>query len=285
MLVFHAHCQMGNQMFIYAAARGIGAYRKLPYCLSEMEALSCFELYPAEQLMHKRRYRQFRLMNRIPGFKFRFLHLQDNREDYSEFMRNEKHRRVWYYGYFQGLRYFSNIEADIREAFRIREPYRQSYALVKQRLDPNKKFFTVHIRLRDYRTFGPDFLDGPDLTLPFAYYKKVIAERFDPATHQLIFLSDEIATVKEAFSEFAGKAFFSDAGPIEDFQLLMDAKVLVISHSSFAWWAAWLNPGKDKQILVPRYFLGFKVKKEFPVNMIPPGWETIEVDNGNFTHR
>jgi|SRR5690606_1802039 len=44
---------------------------------------------------------------------------------------------------------------------------------------------------------------------------------------------------------------------------LQNAKALIISNSSFAWWAANLNP-KKPLVLVPNFWLGFKIKKEFP---------------------
>ena len=44
MLVFHSHCQMGNQMFIYACARSLSLKRKVPYCLSELDHLKYFDL-------------------------------------------------------------------------------------------------------------------------------------------------------------------------------------------------------------------------------------------------
>ncbi|MEY4111421.1 MAG: hypothetical protein RLZZ46_1777, partial [Bacteroidota bacterium] len=44
-----------------------------------------------------------------------------------------------------------------------------------------------------------------------------------------------------------------------------------------AWWASFLSTERTQKVIVPEYFLGFRVKKEFPVNIIHPDWEKREV--------
>jgi hypothetical protein len=41
---------------------------------------------------------------------------------------------------------------------------------------------------------------------------------------------------------------------------------------------SWLNKIPNKKVIVPKYFLGFKVKMEFPINIIPQGFEQLEVN-------
>jgi hypothetical protein len=268
---------MGNQMFIYACARSLARHRNLSYCLSDLQALQpWFELHP-EDHKNKLKYNIFRLQNTFPWSRYKFEHMQDNRIDYSAKMLREKSPRIWYYGYFQGRKYLFENESDIKTAFRLKEKPRSDFEAARKKLGLDHDFIAVHIRLRDYRTFGPDFLDGPDLTLPFGYYREALREQISAHPGlKVIFLSDEMATVKKEFSDFP-QALFSDQSPIIDFQILNAASVSIISHSSFAWWAAFLNENVKKKVIVPRYFLGFKVRKEFPVNMILPEWEARDV--------
>ena len=42
----------------------------------------------------------------------------------------------------------------------------------------------------------------------------------------------------------------------KDFVLLNSAKYLVISNSSFAWWAAWLNNNTEKKVIIPSAWFG-----------------------------
>ena len=278
MLAFHAHCQMGNQMFIYACARSLAKKRKLAYCLSELTYLKYFELAGTDKF-NRLKFLAFKVQNKIPGFNYRFEHLQDNRLDYSVQMADEKSTRLWYYGYFQGERYLFNNREDIKKCFQIKQEYQLPFNDFYTQTFQQKRIIVVQIRLKDYKTFGPEFLDGPDLTLPFSYYRsnieKLIAEQPDQH-YQLVFMSDDMAEVRKEFGNYK-QAYFSEQSVIIDFQLLQHAHAAVISPSSYAWWACWLSKVKDPQIIVPAYFLGFRVKQEFPVHMIPGHFIQSEV--------
>ena len=272
MLVFHSHCQMGNLMFIYACARSLARKRKLSYCLSSLKGLEAFQLSEDDK-NNDLKFLWFRISNKIPGLKYTFYHLQDNREDYHSTMLKETKKQVWYYGYFQGENYLFDNHEDLKKCFSLKPEFKIPFEEKLKQLALTKETLVVHIRLRDYKTFGPDYLNGPDMTLPFDYYRALLKENYRPEKHSLIFLSDDIQSVKSEFSKEYSEAWFSDQSPLVDFQILMQAKTAIISHSSFAWWASYLNTQKDKRIIAPKYFLGFKVKKEYPVNMIPRGWE------------
>jgi spore coat polysaccharide biosynthesis predicted glycosyltransferase SpsG len=92
-------------------------------------------------------------------------------------------------------------------------------------------------------------------------------------------MSDDIEEVKKEFAAYKD-AYFSNQNVINDFQLLQHANAAIISPSSYAWWACWLNKVPNAKIIVPKYFLGFKVNKEFPVNMIPKHFVQSEVYQG-----
>ena len=278
MLVFHSHCQMGNQMFIYAAARGLSSARGITYCLSEIDKLQYFKLAPGERWLNPLKYFFFKLQNKLPGGKYLFHHLQDSRLDYSTEMQEEKHSRVWYYGYFQGEKYWYGNSKDFHDFFSIKSRYKKEFENARTQLLPQMTSYgTVHIRLRDYRTFGPDYLNGPDLTLPFAYYHKLLKENAG-SVDKWVIMSDEPETVKNEFAYLGNKAVFSNFSPIVDFQLISHAEVCINSHSTFSWWASQLNKNPNKKIFVPEYFLGFKVQKEFPAHIIPASFIRVPVE-------
>ena len=278
MLVFHSHCQMGNQMFIYACARSLARKKNVGYCLSDLSHLKYFELSESDK-KNNRKYFWFKLSNKIPGLKYKFEHMQDNRINYVPQMIDNTGKRVWYYGYFQGEEYFFQNANDLANCFKIKSEYISQFEKFKSSTFNTKRIIAVHIRLKDYKTFGPDFLNGPDLTLPIQYYKenldKQLAAQKDN-NYQIVILSDDIEEVKKEFRAY--NAYFSEQNMITDFQILQHAYVAIISPSSYAWWACWLNKIPNKKIIVPKYFLGFKVKMEFPVNIIPTGFEQSEVN-------
>lgn len=272
MLIFHTHCQLGNQMFIYASAHSLSKLKKQKYCLSNISELKYFTLCKNEKTNNFIKFIWFRISSKI--LKYNFHHLQDNRIDHSLELRNETNKRNWYYGYFQGEKYFFNNEFEIRKRFEIKNKYRVKFDNLKKEIIGEDKYAIVHIRLKDFKTFGPDFLRGPDLSLPFSYYHKLIKEI--PNNYKIIFLSDEIEKVKNEFN-YVKNAYYSENTVIDDLQFIINADLCILSCSTFGWWGAWLNEKKTKTIFIPKYFLGFKVKKEFPVKMIPKDWTQIEV--------
>ena len=274
MLAFHSHCQLGNQMFIYACAHSLAKKINQSYCLSDLSDLNYFELSHEDYKRNSLKWFGFRIKNLFK--KFNFQHLQDNRVDYSSILLNEKHKDVWYYGYFQGEQYFYNNSTDIKARFKVKPQFIEEFKTIRESNLGEIPYTMVHIRLKDYKTFGPDYLDGPDLSLPFSYYHDLIQSEGIKGT-KIVFLSDDIDTVKSEFS-YVEDAYFSENSMIIDLQFIMNAKTCVLSCSTFSWWGAWLNQTPNKLVYVPEYFLGFKVKKEYPVNMIPESWSKISIN-------
>ncbi len=272
MLIFHSHCQLGNQMFIYAAARGIGV-KNNKYCLSDISELKkYFRLTAQDKYLNFAKYLYFRIKNKI--LPFRYFHLQDNFINYSDILLMNISKDSWFYGYFQSETYFRENEKEIKSAFQLKKKLLNRFSDIKTQFE-NKPFLVVHVRLRDYKTFGPEYLNGPDMTLPYSYYRSVL-NQFNLSEYNLVFTSDDINEVEQEFKDYKS-AFFSRYDKIIDFQFIKNAQVNIISHSTFAWWAAWLNEEEDKKIYVPKYFLGFKIKREYPLNIIPKEWNMIDV--------
>ena len=273
MLVFHSHCQLGNQMFIYSCAHSLAKEQGQSYCLSRLGDLTYFVLSKEDYLWNSYKWLIFRFKNLLK--KYDFQHLQDNRVDYSSLLKENKDTNSWYYGYFQGEKYFFDNEQNIKSRFEIKKKYQDQFDLVRKKKCGDKQISVVHIRLKDYKIFGPDYLGGPDLTLPFSYYHDLIKSKISE-DNMVVFLSDDIKKVKNEFS-YLKNTYFSENSAIVDLQFIINASTCILSCSTFSWWGAWLNKKDEKIIYVPNYFLGFKVKKEYPVNIIPENWTKIEI--------
>ena len=81
MIVFRAHCQLGNQMFIYSCAHSLAKFKKRWYCLSNIKDLKYFELNKYDRVFNSLKYFLFRVESKI--FQYKFYHFQDNRKCYS----------------------------------------------------------------------------------------------------------------------------------------------------------------------------------------------------------
>lgn len=274
MLVFHSHCQMGNQMFIYACARSIAKTKSSSYCISGIRDLKYFKLTYNDFLFNKLRYTIFKISNFFK--KFTFCHFQNNFDDHSQKMIITKANNIWYYGYFQSEKYFFNNTNEIRSLFKIKNKYIKIYdQIIKELNISNLNRIVVHVRLTDYASSGSDEIGGKDLRISLSYYHNLV-KKYNLKSNFFVFVSDDINFVKHEFS-YLKNAYFSENSSIIDFQFLLNSKVSIIGPSSFAWWASWLNTKNDKKIYVPKYWLGHKIKKEYPVNIIPKNWEQITV--------
>ncbi|MGZ3902761.1 MAG: alpha-1,2-fucosyltransferase [Bacteroidia bacterium] len=182
-----------------------------------------------------------------------------------------------YSGYFQSEGFFAGNEALVKEVLKVRPEilanFRSKY---KEQL--SKEYSCVAIRLGDYKNWIVE--DGLNVSplLPYSFFHDGIEKL--PSKENLIFISDEIGTVKDLFVAKYPNAYFNEKcnDAIEDFLLLQHAKNAVISNSSFYWWACWLNPDKDKKIIVPQYWLGFRKNIEYPTAIIPKEWIQIPVN-------
>jgi hypothetical protein len=61
--------------------------------------------------------------------------------------------------------------------------------------------------------------------------------------------------------------------------LLTLCRYNVIANSSFSWWGAWCNQTPGKEVIAPRYHLGWAKRIWHPGGMedAPPEWRSIDV--------
>jgi hypothetical protein len=117
-------------------------------------------------------------------------------------------------------------------------------------------------------------LGGDDLSLPLEYYTQAVS-KYDRKPVHFVFLTDDLDFVEENFQAITNKTISNDS-EIMDFQHLLNAGECIISNSTFSWWGAWLNNKPNKVIYAPKYFLGWRIKKESPWKIYPDNW--IQID-------
>jgi hypothetical protein len=178
-------------------------------------------------------------------------------------------------GYFQSQYYFQNIQNSIHHIFKIKDQHIENWKKYINRFPPFQKLIAVHIRLNDYKTLGHLQLGGDNLTLPAQYYIDLV-NTHNTEDSRIIVMSDEPNTVTEWFKEIPN-IIISQESVENDLITITQADICILSHSTFSWWGAWLNKKNNKQVYIPKYFLGFKIHKEVPEYIIPNEWIQVEV--------
>ena len=268
---------MGNQMFQYAFSLGLKGI-VLPYC-------STFE-YPFKLGYFKVNW----LLRLIYSYPW-------TTRQYRRFCKKLRHDKVtdedgkvmvhppaplkggrgmemhYYEGFFQSEEYFKHCIPSVRRAFTICKTYREQFEQKYGNFFCEHKVVAVHLRRTDYKEVGFEGLGGQDVSLPMEYYQKAFSMISNLDDYEVLFVSDDIESVRNDFEGPANYHFESNS-PIVDFQIIQHAEIAIISNSTFAWWAAYL--GEHERVIAPKYWIGHKVKKTFPVGIETTKFEWIE---------
>ena len=287
MIIVKSRGQLGNQMFQYAFAYSLSKILKTFFVIEKIDCedklyyfkrldqdysfftvLSYF-LYSIKMLVHSRLY------NSIISLLifFRKSRIQDIMENNFENPQINTENNKKYIGYFQSSQYFENSSDSIKFIFSIKEKYKKWFSECYHNIFARNNILIIHVRYKDYINSGNDYLGGENLSLPFSYYENCLTQIKNLHNYKIFILSDDIEMAKNNLGSL--NATFVNNHEIVDFQMIQNADIAIIANSTFAWWAAWLNPKPGKIIYVPQFWLGFKVSKEFPVGIYTK--EFIEV--------
>jgi len=133
----------------------------------------------------------------------------------------------------------------------------------------------IHIRLGDFKEF---YVCGENAILPFDYFHRQIRWFLENRENPFfIFLSDEPGKIKNEFSYLGDKMVISENPWYIDFLIITMCDAAIIGPSSFSWWACYFMKKRDI-VFAPKYWLGFKIKKEFHQGIFPSFATPCEVD-------
>lgn len=235
--------RLGNQMFQYAALRGLASKHNYSYCLppqdylgtqdpnckaSDCNIFDCFNIPDAPRLL---------LDAKI---------LEESCFELDESLWNACPDNVVLQGYFQTEKYFKHIENDIRQTFTFKDSIRESTKACIDEHFKNTEVISLHIRRGDYLKYSHHPI------LDINYYK--IALEKLPNLPVLVF-SDDIEWCKqqEIFSSDRFNLFVSTS-TAHNICLQSYCSYHIIANSSFSWWGAWL--AKSKGVIAPEKWFG-----------------------------
>ncbi|NJN24996.1 MAG: hypothetical protein HC819_02935 [Cyclobacteriaceae bacterium] len=162
------------------------------------------------------------------------------------------------HGYYQSPDFFEHAKNIIKQNLSVKKKYIRSFEL-KYPISQTQQILTIHIR-------GGDYKIQPQNLLPLHYYQTCLEIIKSLENYSIYIISDDFEYASDFVSKLelgSARVVFSRQSLIDDFLLLKFAKIAIISNSTFAWWAAYLNE-TAKQIFAPKNWLGYNRKNEYP---------------------
>tara|TARA_B100001939_G_scaffold347937_1_gene371422 strand:- start:2544 stop:3356 length:813 start_codon:yes stop_codon:yes gene_type:complete len=258
--------RLGNQMFQYAALRGIAENCGYKFCfpvfkdavndgignMLRTELFDCFEMSTPSAL-NIQLIDSDRPVVDESGFEF------------DENIFNNCPDWVTLRGYFQTEKYFKNVEKIIRKDFTFKEEYR----IPCEEMIGKEEYIALHIRRTDYLQ---NAANHNNLTLE--YYEKALAKF--PEDSQVIIFSDDPqwCSEQDLFSDDRFLVSENTNGYV-DLCLMSMCKHFIIANSTFSWWGAWLSKNKNKKVIAPSQWFGPANKHLNTEDIYCEGWEII----------
>jgi len=254
--------RLGNQMFQYAALRGIASNRGYDYCIPGPETFGTADGLVASSDSNLHTTFKLRPCNR--GLTS-FVAVHETMHNFDSELFNTCADNVDLLGYFQTDKYFKHIESSIREDFEFVDAVVDvcnGYMNQIRRGD----IIALHIRRGDYvglQSYHP--LSTLD------YYTTALQQL--PNVQVLVF-SDDIEWCK-AQQLFRGDRFmFSTRNSTAvDLCLMSMCDYHIIANSSFSWWGAWL--ANSKQVFAPNQWFGSALSDKNTADVYCDGWIKI----------
>jgi hypothetical protein len=270
--------RLGNQMFQYAALRGIAAKRGYDWII------------PPETYNHKDNYGLFETfeMTNVKESNLGFVNGESVEEnDYCfipEFF-DECPDNVSLEGYFQTEKYFDHIANQIHEDFTFKQEYLNPCKEYIDSLDSPPIF--LHVRQLD--NIGREEYHP---ILPISFFEEALSN-FSDDTLCFVFTDDMNWCKSQEF--FKQKRFLFNENinrysyqtvdgkgqmqntllPQVDLCLMSLCSGGVIANSSFSWWGAWLQNNRGKIIAPnPEKWFGSAMTHLDTSDIIPDRWIT-----------
>lgn len=237
--------RLGNQMFQYAALKGIASYRRYWYSIPEQNSLiEYFKISPT--LPNKNTFTQ-----RESGFGF-----DQNLFNYCP-------DDIDLVGYFQTEKYFKHIEEQIRQDFTFHDRIEKVSSHYRKFVFPNTELISLHIRRTDYLS------DSKFHCLSLDYYYEAL--ELLPNVPVIIF-SDDPEWCKKTFSDRRFVISVSH-NPGIDLCLMSLCDYHIIANSSFSWWGSWLS--KSQKTIAPKKWFSGELSYWDTTDLYLPEWTTI----------
>lgn len=271
--------RLGNQMFEFAALRGVAAKHNYDITIPspENKGIENYSLHECFKLDH------------IPiGYIQGENYVREEHFHFDEKLFDNCPDNVSLYGFFQSEKYFKHISDVIKKDF----------TFLDEHLNPCKEFIEqfdgqepimLHVRrgdpnLIDPRGFKWAYVNCSDQhpVQSLDYYERALQEFSD--NQPVIVFSDSVDWVKEQEFFFGDRFFISepqykyDDGsflPYTDLCLMSLCSHAIIANSSMSWWGAWLQSNPNKKVIAPKMWFGPAYADKDTKDLYCPEWNVL----------
>ena len=281
---------LGNQLFIYAAARRLALVNNAELVLDDVsgfahdtvyqrhyqldhlnipcrKATAVERLEPFSRVRHtlKQKWNQ-----RLPFARRHYL-VQEGIDFDPRMVHFKPRGTVYLEGYWQSENYFKDVADTLCKELQIKQPIDAANVAMADRIR-RQSAVAVHVRF-----FNESRVSGID-NVPVDYYKRAIAEMEYRVPNAHYYLFSDCPEVVRNYIELPEKCITivdhnqGDTLAYADLWLMTQCKHFIIANSTFSWWGAWLAVYKEKQIIAPGYekrqgknFWGFQ-------GLLPDSW-------------
>ena len=257
--------RLANQMFQYAAVRGIAKNRGYNWCVPPSNWKSSKDDWQEHQL-----FQPFKLTSMNP---LQVQRIDDSRPvveeksfHFDEELYNNCPDFVSLLGFFQSEKYFLNVREELLEDFtfldEISDPCKEMMGGVDNPI-------ALHVRRTDYIHYKHHPI------VDINYYRKALS-KFDSDRTVVIFSDDPSWCMEqELFSD--DRFIVSQAdNQYVDLCLMSMCDDFIIANSSFSWWGAWLSTNKNKRVIAPSKWFGPPLNVQNDTkDLYCKGWELV----------
>lgn len=259
--------RLGNQMFQYAALRGIAAARGYEWCIPKHN-----EVF-VDGIGNKLRielFDVFQLSNCGPKNIFLLDRgyapvVEEKSFSFDQELLSLCPNDVSLFGYFQSEKWFKHIENQIRDDFtflgEVSAPCREMISSVENPI-------ALHIRRTDYVLNSQNHFN-----LGIDYYENAL-KLFDDNRNVIVF-SDDPNWCKQQ-SLFSDDRFLISENTDNriDLCLMSLCSDFIIANSTFSWWGAWLANRGD--VVAPKNWFGPALEKNHNTeDLLLKHWKVI----------
>jgi hypothetical protein len=263
---------IGNQLFIYAAARRLALVNNADLALDAVSGFAYDSQYrqryqldhfniPCRQAIARERLEPFsrvrrnlmRRFNRRRPFANRAYLVQEGMDFDARLLDVHPRGPLYMEGYWQSEGYFNDVAATLRSDLRIKPPADPVNQEMAGRIRDSQAV-AVHVRF-----FDPPNVSDLHNNAPGDYYALAI-ERMEAhvtGAHYYLF-SDQPEAARASIPLPDERLTLvshnrGDENAYADLWLMSQCRHFIIANSTFSWWSAWLGEREGTQIIAPGF--------------------------------